>query len=197
MDHDESVSQPETPASDHRADCGPDQPITGSLALMGDLVRAEDDILELARRHRLELGELARWAIEPATRQTVVGLCLLADLQTQLMLSRYRLVAASRLIAQATAEEGTLPAEQVRRACVDLLKIELDRASSVSVDDPDFEDDPAWASLCQAMAGDAPQQESVQGAIDAQSEDRDPPQPAPANDDEDAPDDACAASPVR
>jgi hypothetical protein len=51
---------------------------------------------------------------------------VLADLQTQLMLSRYRLVAVTKLIQQATQQED-VSAEQARKACADLLKLDLTR----------------------------------------------------------------------
>ena len=100
-------------------------------ALLDDLAGAEHDVLSLASRHGLSLDGLVDWACRSETRRTVAGLCVLADAQTQLLLSRYRLVAATRLIAQATAEDETLSAEQVRKACVDLLKTELSRAASL------------------------------------------------------------------
>lgn len=89
-------------------------------ALLQDLAGAEHDVISLAHRHGLSLGDLVEWACQHETRRTVAGLCVLADAQTQLLLSRYRLVAATRLIAQATSDDDTLSAEQVRKACVDL-----------------------------------------------------------------------------
>lgn len=122
-----------------------------SGTLLRELVRAEHDVLSLGEAHRLTLGELSAWASEPKTQQTVAGLCLLADLQTQLLLSRYRLVAATRLVGQATGQDDGLSPEQVRKACVDLLKIELDRVASVSLDTVNALDDPALEALKHAM----------------------------------------------
>ena len=116
-----------------------------------DLAQAEHDILSFATAHGMPLDELVDWANKPQTRRTLAGLCVLADAQTQLLLSRYRLVAATRLIGQATAEDGTLPAEQVRKACVDLLKIELTRAASLDRDEqPDS--DEAFDALAIALS---------------------------------------------
>lgn len=117
-----------------------DQPNDLIPALLEDLASAEHDILSLAERHGLSLGGLVDWACRPQTLRTVAGLCLLADAQTQLLLSRYRLVAATRLIAQATAEPDTLSPEQVRKACVDLLKTELSRAADLHRADDSAED---------------------------------------------------------
>ena len=119
--------------------------------LIQDLARAEHDILSFARAHGLSLDDLVDWAAEPKTRRLLSGLCVLADAQTQLLLSRYRLVAATRLIGQATAEDGKLPAEQVRRACVDLLKTELSRASTLSPHE-EPEGDEAFEALARALS---------------------------------------------
>ncbi|MGB0768000.1 MAG: hypothetical protein ACPGYV_09850 [Phycisphaeraceae bacterium] len=119
--------------------------------LILDLARAEHDILSFAKANDLSLDDLVDWAAEPKTRRTLAGLCVLADAQTQLLLSRYRLVAATRLIGQATAEDDTLSAEQVRKACVDLLKTELSRAASLAADEAP-ERDEAFEALARAMS---------------------------------------------
>lgn len=127
------------------------EPIQVPDNLILDLARAEHDILSFAKAHDLSLDDLVDWAAKPETRRTLAGLCVLADAQTQLLLSRYRLVAATRLIAQATAEDETLSAEQVRKACVDLLKTELSRAASLGNSDPP-ESDEAFDALACAMS---------------------------------------------
>lgn len=109
-------------------------------ALLDDLAGAEHDILSLAQRHGLSLSGLVDWACLPETRRTVAGLCVLADAQTQLLLSRYRLVAATRLIGQATADAEMLSPEQVRKACVDLLRTELSRAAGLEDNADPLED---------------------------------------------------------
>ena len=90
--------------------------------LIEDVLGARHDVLELAEAHGLKPDELAAWANDTDTQRLLRGLCDLADLQTQFLLSRYRLLAASRLIRLATQEgEG----ESARKACVDLLKADL------------------------------------------------------------------------
>ena len=79
-------------------------------------------MLGLAREHELSPDDLAAWVGEPGNRRLLSGLCVLADLQTQVLLSRYRLLAASKLIKLAT-EDGE--GDVARRACVDLLKLDL------------------------------------------------------------------------
>ncbi len=115
---------------------------TRSKRLIRDLVAAEHDLIELGQLHRLTPDDLARWIADPTNQQTLAGLCRLADLQTQILLSRYRLLAASRLIRLATGDEGDgeeksggssggscgRGSDVARRACVDLLKLDLKRA---------------------------------------------------------------------
>jgi hypothetical protein len=126
------------------------QPPLPEDKLILDLARAEHDILSFAKAHALSLDDLVDWAAKEKTQRTLAGLCVLADAQTQLLLSRYRLVAATRLIGQATAEDDNVSAEQVRKACVDLLKTELSRAASLGTQEP--EQDDAFDALAQALS---------------------------------------------
>lgn len=134
--------------------------------LLDDLAGAEHDILSLADRHDLSLEALVVWAQLPETRRALAGLCVLADAQTQLLLSRYRLVAATRLIAQVTADADALPAEQVRKACFDLLKIELSRAGQLDLDG-ELDDDAEFEVLQRTMLCDKNEAEPCE-RIDAQ-----------------------------
>ncbi|MEM9346852.1 MAG: hypothetical protein AAGB26_09570 [Planctomycetota bacterium] len=129
--------------------------------LIQDLARAEHDILSFANSHGLSLDELVSWAAEPKTRRLLSGLCVLADAQTQLLLSRYRLIAATRLIGQATAEDGALTPEQVRRACVDLLKTELSRAERLGEEQQDEKDEAFEAFACEISAHDPEKNKEV------------------------------------
>lgn len=138
-------------------------------ALLQDLAGAEHDVLSLAKRHGLSLGDLVDWACERETRRTVSGLCVLADAQTQLLLSRYRLIAATRLIAQATSDDDTLSAEQIRKACVDLLKTELSRAASLDQHE-EVEEDIAFEAFARAMSGPETDQ-PTQGKCDDEQDD--------------------------
>jgi len=96
-------------------------------ALIRDIFNANHDVVALADAHSLTASELAEWIGEAGNQRCLSGLCVLADLQTQLMLSRYRLVAVTKLIRQATQQEE-VSAEQARKACADLLKLDLKRA---------------------------------------------------------------------
>ncbi|QDU35571.1 hypothetical protein KS4_36540 [Poriferisphaera corsica] len=96
--------------------------------LIEDLVDAKHDLKALGKRYGLAVDELATWAGEQENARTLGGLCFLADMQTQLMLSRYRLLAADRLVRLATDEGEGSSSEVSRKACVDLLKMDLKRA---------------------------------------------------------------------
>lgn len=99
-------------------------------ALIHDLINADFDLTELHERYRLSPDQLSQWIMEESNRNCLAGLCVLADIQTQLLLSRYRLVATGRLVELATvvSEEGRGGLDTSRRACVDLLKLDLKRA---------------------------------------------------------------------
>ncbi|MEM1108245.1 MAG: hypothetical protein AAGH99_06100 [Planctomycetota bacterium] len=106
-------------------------------ALLADVFEARRDLSGLAETHRLSPDDLAEWIGREENQRCLTGLCLLADLQTQLMLSRYRQVAVTELIKQASGEgsDGVsggagVSVEQSRKACVDLLKADLKRAEA-------------------------------------------------------------------
>jgi hypothetical protein len=107
--------------------------------IIRDILTTQGDLVQLAQTHRMEPQELADWVLDEGNRRCLTGLCVLADLQTQVLMSRYRLTAATRLIKLASgesAEGGPVSADVARRACVDLLKLDLKRA-----------DDPAQGGL--------------------------------------------------
>ncbi len=91
--------------------------------LIRDILHAEHDMISLAKKYKLSPERLSQWIRESDNHQTLTGLCVIADIQTQLLLSRYRLVAAGRLIKLATDEGGG--DDVIRRSCVDLLKLDL------------------------------------------------------------------------
>lgn len=106
--------------------------------LIADVFEARRDLSGLAEAHRMSPDDLADWIAQEENQRCLTGLCLLADLQTQLMLSRYRQVAVTELIKQASGgtsgeggDEAGVSVEQSRKACVDLLKADLKRAEVV------------------------------------------------------------------
>lgn len=101
-------------------------------ALIADIVSSLHDPIELSQSHGLSLDDLALWIANPQNQRALSGICVLSDLQAQVLLSRYRLHAAGRLIKLATEESPDISQDVARRACVDLLKMDLKRA--------DFED---------------------------------------------------------
>jgi hypothetical protein len=133
-----------------------DEKAPHTRALLNDLANAEHDVLSLAERHGLSLEALVAWSQRPETRRALAGLCVLADAQAQVLLSRYRLVAATRLITQVTAEANALPPEQVRKACVDLLKTDLSRLADFAPTD-DADEDADLDALREALSAGANQ----------------------------------------
>ncbi len=118
-------------------------------AIMLDMLTAQHDIAALAQRYGLDEIDLANFALTPVNHRRLMGLCVLADVQTQLVLSRYRAMAASRLIQLATNQESD--SELARKACVDLLRLDMKRAEA-----PPTEDDEAEpASLRELLYGEA------------------------------------------
>lgn len=104
-------------------------------ALIEDLVRSERDVLAIGEGFGLSPDDMAYWISQPENARTLRGLCQLADTQTQVLMSRYRLLAATRLIGLATTP-GEAKEDVARRACVDVLKVELKGAV------PDTEETP-------------------------------------------------------
>lgn len=77
---------------------------------------------ELAEHVGLSLSELAEWANDPASVRMLSSIAFLADVRAQMVVARYRANAAAQLIAIATSKE---PSELSRKACVDLLNMNL------------------------------------------------------------------------
>lgn len=105
-------------------------------ALIHDLVNADFDLTALHDKYGLSPDNLSQWIQDENNHRCLAGLCVLADLQTQLLLSRYRLIAAGKLYELASREPGAGKSDQdiARRACVDLLKLDLKRADFVTGD---------------------------------------------------------------
>ena len=78
---------------------------------------------EIAADLNLDLNDLASLARHEATMQTLEGLARLQDVRAQMLLSKYRANVAMHLLAIASAKE---PTELSRKACVDMLKTDLD-----------------------------------------------------------------------
>lgn len=70
----------------------------------------------------MTLAALASWGNEQLTIDALEGLCRLNDTRAQLLVTRYRTLAAAKLFELAQQEAG---GETARKACVDLLKVSL------------------------------------------------------------------------
>ncbi|MFW6060170.1 MAG: hypothetical protein ACODAQ_08305 [Phycisphaeraceae bacterium] len=99
-------------------------------ALIRDLFNASHDVIALAEMHGLSPDALATWAGEGNNQRCLRGLCTLADLQAQLLLSRYRLHTAARLVRLGTDQDQQVNADVARKACVDVLRMDLKRAEA-------------------------------------------------------------------
>ncbi len=118
--------------------------MTGSLsdpqssAIFQDLLLAEQDLKALAAGHGLSLEELADWFDTGPHRRRLAGLCAIEDCRAQALISRFRTLAATRLISLATQETGESAAavDVARKACVDLLRVELPRVVIDPTQDP-------------------------------------------------------------
>jgi len=102
--------------------------------LIADIVAALHDPIELCQSHGLSLDDLGAWISDPKNQQALSGICVLSDLQAQILLSRYRLHAAGRLIKLATEDGPDMSRDVARRACVDLLKMDFKRADFENID---------------------------------------------------------------
>jgi hypothetical protein len=83
------------------------------------------DIEALAGSMKMTLEELAEWAAMQRTVRTLASLRDLAEMQSRLIVSRYRVTAAAKLAALAGQSDD---AELARKAAVDLLKLEAGEA---------------------------------------------------------------------
>ena len=107
------------------------------LRIFVDMFNAEGDLDTLAKRNRVSLATLAQLGLDPDMRQYVDGLLVMADNQTQFMLSRYRINAATTLFGFVSPKQGEkdekdekvreIDDDLKRKACVDLLRLELKR----------------------------------------------------------------------
>jgi len=103
--------------------------------IIDDMLAARLTLTKLAEKHRLDVVDLARWANREQNRRWLAGLCDLANFQTQLMLSQYRVTAANTLIHMAAGKRGSgddavdeEDRDLVRKACADLLKLTVRRS---------------------------------------------------------------------
>lgn len=101
--------------------------------MLTSVYAADTDLRELAERLGIGLGELASLAAEPGFVGTVEALASLAEQRSRLLVARYRVNAAARLVALAGQDAD---AELSRKAAVDLLKLNLPSSAPVSVEVP-------------------------------------------------------------
>jgi hypothetical protein len=129
--------------------------------ILADMMAGRHDLAALAAKHRVTRQALVDWMAQPAQQRTLANQRRLEDYQAQLYLSRCRSMAVARLVdmtAPPASEEGAdakpdaKAADVRRRACVDLLKAELLRATAAPR--PDDDDEPADPPTPQQLYGD-------------------------------------------
>lgn len=89
--------------------------------LTEQLFNGNCDLQRWIRDHQMTLEELAAMAKDEQMMQTLRNLRRLADEQTRMLISRCRVAAVDKLLKIIEKGEG----EVARRACVDLLKLEM------------------------------------------------------------------------
>lgn len=99
------------------------EPATAEKLIAQMLEGSIGPITRLSEALDMTLEGVARWMGRYENRRNVTNLVRLLDAQTQLLASQHRLYAVARL-AEVTRNEKASP-ETVRRACVDMLKIQL------------------------------------------------------------------------
>lgn len=107
-------------------------------AVVGALLNAQTDFLNLGDATGMTLRDLAKWSTDDDNLHVLRGLVRLADLRTQLLISRFRAAAAYRLLAFASSDTAS---ETARKACHDLLTTNMNAA--LAVDERTATDAPA------------------------------------------------------
>jgi LPS sulfotransferase NodH len=93
-----------------------------AVELMNRVIAANVPPEQLARELGLTLEQMAQWISQPRNLNTVTSLVRLANLRTDLILSRFRANAVAHLVGIAGSAE---PNELSRKACVDLLNAQM------------------------------------------------------------------------
>jgi len=86
------------------------------------IMAAEITPAQLADEMGMTLTELIAWSTQPDIVKLLRGALRLSDLRVQMLLCKFRTNAALHLISIASTEK---PSELSRKACVDLLRTEL------------------------------------------------------------------------
>lgn len=129
-----------------------DRDNTLAAQIIEKLAEAESSPTEIAAEVEVDLSELVAIASVDANLEMLRQLARLSDVRAQMLLSKYRANAAVQLIAIASAEE---PTELSRKACVDLLKADLDAFGEVS------------SSVAQPVNPPAPNEASILRALES------------------------------
>lgn len=89
------------------------------------------DPVEMAGELGMSLEEMAEAGTDSRSVRVLLKLAGLADLRALIVVSRFRMEAAARLVQMATEGDAT---ELARKACVDLLRLDLDARDAREAD---------------------------------------------------------------
>ena len=139
-------------------------PRAQSERLVRLLCEAQTDVLELAAQEELSFSKMAAWSNDVVTQATLLGMCRLNDIRAQLMVSRYRTLAAARLFELSKESSG---GETARKACVDLLKLTLaaEVAGETSSEEEVNRHTPISFSEMRALLAEVGREESSEGGF--------------------------------
>ncbi len=125
-----------------------DGPTPGALAIAEDLCRPELSLADVGARHDLSPASLARWAACDANARLLHDLATLIERRSRVLTARARERALRSLLRLASDEDH---AETARKACVDLLNLELPPAASPCADGPTDADPAALHDLLERL----------------------------------------------
>jgi hypothetical protein len=93
--------------------------------IVDELINSTHNPMELHKKHGISRAKLAKIIKDKA--EEIDTACWIADRQTQAMLSGYRYLAANRLhlLARGKVDEEPVPVDVTRKACVDLLRLNM------------------------------------------------------------------------
>lgn len=114
-------------------------------------LHAGSDLVRAAKSCGLTLRETARWSATREGAETIASLQSLAEARSSLVVSRAKADAARALVTLARDQEAK---ETARKACVDLLRLEVvslgrDPVGDEGILDPD--DERAWLTALERL----------------------------------------------
>ena len=116
--------------------------------VLAKIIAADTSPVDLAAALGMTLAELIEWSTQPEIARLLRGALRLSDLRVQMLLCKFRSTAALHLITIASASE---PSELSRKACVDLLRTELNVADEPGEEKPQAPPAPSEERILAAL----------------------------------------------